>query len=1224
MRESSRRRGCGAAGHFTEMDNFHPFYTPARRSLLLGDSRGDTTKCSRHPNWLPRRTHDELILKQDVDWKSTRPMLDETAPLNKPFVEAVTLLQASKNEPLAPAKLALLEQAKAAFQTIIEQYSPTVLAVNQIEAARATYACVIGQAMALAHTITDNEERARAMANIAEVQAGAGNRTGAHESFTQALAAAEHTSDEQHVRLLADTAGAQARAGDRAGARKSFTQAIKFANTIIGKEWAEWNSLADVAKAHAQALVHIAGAQARVGDRVGARESFAQAIKIAHTIQNEIDRAQVLAAIAEGQARVLVYIAEADDVARPVVVARTITNEWRKACTLYGFIRNLRDWDLLAEEQTQAFIRIAEKQAAETGEIAQPLPRTLTNKWERARVLAAIAEGQARAGDRPGAQISFSKALAVARAMDHGWPVRFLEWAVAIFAVVMTKIFKYGGWQTRVLADMSEEQTRALVHIAAGEAETGDSAETPVVWQARVLAGITKASVAVLSTLWHGSIGGRAMVLADIALAQGRADDRAGAKKTASQALAFAKTISHKFRRSLVLNRIAQAQVRAGSPAAAHETFAEALAEAQTITDNFERELMLADIAAVLAEAGGIAQALAVVQTVSSGEQGGVLAHIVAEARARAGDGAEALEIFDQVAEFALTLTNKKQQAQVLAFIAGGQAEAGEIAQSFVVAQTIVGPCTRLAGGGWAPCKEQQVRALSAIAQELAKTGDNKQAAELALKLTDEEQQVRVLATMTTGIEAARATYACVIDQAVAVARTIRDEEGRARALSGIAVAQARAGDHPGAQESFTQAIKVANTIAKTVWVMPPASADAQQSQALSDIALALAKAGDVEQAIELAQTIKGGWRDGALSGIAVARAKAGDLPQALAIMQTIDEQIIRHSVRAMSAIAKAQARAGDRPEAHKSFARAIKFVNTIIGKESAWRLSEVAEALVHIAEAQARAGDRAGAQESFTQAINVAQTITDEFRRDMTLSDIAVARAKVGDVPQALAMMQTITDTLIIGPHQSVLAMVAIAEAQARAGDRAGARESFAQAIKIAQTMTDEGWRDQVLSDIVEAQVRAGEDTAQALTLALAITDEGWRDQALSDIALGQAEAGDIAWAQMLAKTIADKYSQIRILAGITKAHIRAGDIKQALAFSQTLTDKEQQVRLLADIAEAQARAGECAGAHESFTQALAAAQAITDGWRQARGLSDLAEVLVLITGIQTHASST
>ena len=453
----------------------------------------------------------------------------ETAPHNKPFVEAVTLLQAAKNEPLAPAKLALLEQAKAAFQAIIEQYSPTVLAVNQIEVARTAYVCVIGQAVALAQTITDNEERARAMANIAEVQAGAGNRTGAHESFTQALAAAERTNDEQHVRLLAD----------------------------------------------------------------------------------------------------------------------------------------------------------------------------------------------------------------------------------------------------------------------------------------------------------------------------------------------------------------------------------------------------------------------------------------IAEARARAGDGAEALEIFAQVAELALTLTNKKQQAQVLTLIAGGQAEAGEIAQSFVVAQTIVGPCTRLHGGGWAPCKEQQVRALSAIAQELAKTGKNKQAAELALALTDEEQQVRVLARMATGIEAARATYACVIGQAVAVAQTIRDEKGRSRALVHIAVARARAGDRSGAQESFAQAIKVAQTIRDEQWT------HTYRDEVLSDIALALAKAGNVEQAIELAKTIKGGWRDGALSDIAVAQAKAGDLPQALAMMQTITDTLIigpHHSVL-MVAIADAQARAGDRAGAHESFTQGLAAAQAITDE---WRqvraLSDLAEVLVLIAGIQTRA----------------------------------------------------------------------------------------------------------------------------------------------------------------------------------------------------------------------------------------------------------------------------
>jgi hypothetical protein len=93
--------------------------------------------------------------------------------------------------------------------------------------------------------------------------------------------------------------------------------------------------------------------------------------------------------------------------------------------------------------------------------------------------------------------------------------------------------------------------------------------------------------------------------------------------------------------------------------------------------------------------------------------------------------------------------------------------------------------------------------------------------------------------------------------------KTIEDASQRSWALSGIAEAQAKAGDIKASQSTFTLALNSAKTIDEGAW---------QRSRALSYIAVAQAKAGDIKAAFATVETIEdASERSRALRGIAEA-----------------------------------------------------------------------------------------------------------------------------------------------------------------------------------------------------------------------------------------------------------------------------------------------------------------------------------------------------------------
>jgi len=243
-------------------------------------------------------------------------------------------------------------------------------------------------------------------------------------------------------------------------------------------------------------------------------------------------------------------------------------------------------------------------------------------------------------------------------------------------------------------------------------------------------------------------------------------------------------------------------------------------------------------------------------------------------------------------------------------------------------------------------------------------------------------------------------------------------------------------------------------------------------------------------------------------------------------------------------------------------------------------------------------------------EALAAARGISEQSSRSEALMSIAEAQARAGDrqssartFASALAAAREIAH-----PGDRSWALRDIAEAQAGAGDIPGAMATLRE-------ITDLRHRLQVLSAIAEAQARAGDRQSSARTFASAlaaareIAHPGDRSWALRDIAKAQAGAGDIPGAMATAREIADRNMASWTLISIASAQAGAGDrqasgqtLASALATAREIVDPMYRSRALRDIAEAQARAGDIPGA-------IGTSREIADPRDRSRALRDIAE---------------
>jgi tetratricopeptide (TPR) repeat protein len=171
-------------------------------------------------------------------------------------------------------------------------------------------------------------------------------------------------------------------------------------------------------------------------------------------------------------------------------------------------------------------------------------------------------------------------------------------------------------------------------------------------------------------------------------------------------------------------------------------------------------------------------------------------------------------------------------------------------------------------------------------------------------------------------------------------------------------------------------------------------------------------------------------------------------------------------------------------------------------------------------------------------------------------------------------------------------------------------AHDALSRALSACDDITDSFHRAQVLAEISEAQVAAGEidaargNLARALSAARAIAEEPLRYWAMHDIGLAYVKANDLAAAEAAAENIRDVRLHDAVLAAVVDARRRAHDVQGALATVRRMKDIARQGFSLRTIAIHQA-------AENDFAAAVATARSIQYGRANALALGDVAAAI-------------
>jgi RNA polymerase sigma factor (sigma-70 family) len=210
----------------------------------------------------------------------------------------------------------------------------------------------------------------------------------------------------------------------------------------------------------------------------------------------------------------------------------------------------------------------------------------------------------------------------------------------------------------------------------------------------------------------------------------------------------------------------------------------------------------------------------------------------------------------------------------------------------------------------------------------------------------------------------------------------------------------------------------------------------------------------------------------------------------------------------------------------------------------------------------------------------------------------------KPGKRPQeVLAQAVGLADDVMDEPRKA-FALMNIATAQARTGDRDAATRTFARATAAAKAITHvdaskgEVQKAMTLMFIAQAQAEAGQ-IEDALATAGAIENSGGhhdKEWALAAIAAAQTKARDVKGALKTVETLSDRDKSLA-LKQVAEHLAAAGQVEQALKLVEGIQDESDRVEALTKIAAAQGRAGDRDGAKKVIALARRIADGIEDG---------------------------
>ncbi|MBC7804722.1 MAG: hypothetical protein H7145_01100, partial [Akkermansiaceae bacterium] len=282
--------------------------------------------------------------------------------------------------------------------------------------------------------------------------------------------------------------------------------------------------------------------------------------------------------------------------------------------------------------------------------------------------------------------------------------------------------------------------------------------------------------------------------------------------------------------------------------------------------------------------------------------------------------------------------------------------------------------------------------------------------------------------------------------------------------------------------------------------------------------------------------------------------------------------------------IAETQARYGDVKGARRTVDAVVRPLDKVLG-------------LGTIAEIVAKAGDRKLSRRLFSDAQKIALANVNPVHRGNSLSYLAGAVTRAGDLTMAREFAVMIPDD-----RSKSQALKNIAYLQTEAGDLSGAKET-------TDRLPGANSRGVLLKRTAVAKTGTGEfDVARQVASAIEGTDE--KAYTLTYIAEKQAEAGDFAGAWRTAERIwegdkSNAYGRRNALLSIIRVHARIGNVADAKKAAQSVSDAWACGSVLASIAVIQAKSGDGGGAQRTFADAKEATDAIPEAFPKSAVLS-------------------
>jgi hypothetical protein len=375
-----------------------------------------------------------------------------------------------------------------------------------------------------------------------------------------------------------------------------------------------------------------------------------------------------------------------------------------------------------------------------------------------------------------------------------------------------------------------------------------------------------------------------------------------------------------------------------------------------------------------------------------------------------------------------------------------------------------------------------------------------------------------------------------------------------------VAIAQAQAGD-------FSEAFKtVYGKI--TIWGLHIAQAP-ESIQALASIAVACAQVGAQEAAHMLF--------DRALEQTSIEK-----------VGQAAWEFNRPYRVQILKDIAVAMVEAGYKKLAQATLANALESTKQVKSKR------EQSKLLREIAVVQAKAGDKQSSKTTFTLALEAARKVKSQWEKLWELRDIAIAQAQANEFDKAHQTVQEIEEK-----GELVKALVAIAEAEARTGNKQSSQDTFATALKVTQDIQDElGHR----KGITFSEFGKFEIDVEALEI-----ERAWEDS-LGYLAVAQAKLEKSA-ALETANRISDTAKQ-EVLRDIAIVEAHLGKFTAALEITQGINSEKERAEALGEIAKKQAKAKETKAARTTLAKLLKLViRSNYEGWRSSV-LDEIAKV--------------